>query len=332
LPFSLSWARVLLGVTVVAGATIGIAAPNKAHLVRPLIIRGEFKGLPVIVTATERSAGAIESLQWGGVEYLDANDHGRDLQSAISYDGLKACDNPTEAGSSKDGNGPHTSSSVLLRASTKNNELRTYAQMAYWLRPGQSHSECGAARNETDSKLSNTFHAKAVRFLPGFDNVLEHAITFEMPRARDLAQFEALTAYMPETFSSFHLYNPAKNRMQPLSDGPGEQGHPVVLATRDGQHALGLMTLQEAGPGMRGPGYGRWRFGWERVTKSNVVFRLKNAPAGAHRFVVYSVFGTLEDVRQTMHRIYQNGGADVASRAVPPQRPAGARLGVLAEN
>jgi hypothetical protein len=289
------------------------------------MIRGEFKGLPVIVTATERSAGAIESLMWGGVEFLDANDHGRDLQSAISYDGLKECDNPTEAGSSRDGDRPHSTSSVLLSASTANNELRTYSQMAYWLWPGQRSRNCGPAQSETGGRLSSTHHAKTVRFLPGFDNVIEHEISFGMARPRAMAQFEVLTAYMPGHFDTFYRYNVSSGQMEPLSDDPGEQNHPVVLATRDAKHALGLMTLQKATPGMRGPGYGRWRFGWQRVTKSNIVFRLKNAPAGTHRFVVYSVLGTLEDVRQTMRQLYENGGASVSAAAPGHVR-------VLAEN
>jgi hypothetical protein len=317
--------KLLLAAAVLVIATIGVSLPNSAHLVRPLMIRGEYKGLPVIVTATERSAGAIESLMWGGIEFLDANDHGRDLQSAISYDGLRECDNPTEAGSSKDGDRPHSTSSMLLHASTAGNELRTYSQMAYWLWPGQISGECGPARNETGGRLSSTHHAKTVRFLPGFDNVLEHTITFGMARPRAMAQFEVLTAYMPEHFDTFYRYHVAKAEMEPLSDGPGEQSHPVVLATRDGKHALGLMTLQKAGSGMKGPGYGRWRFGWQRVTKSNIVFRLKNAPAGRHRFVVYSVLGTLEDVRQTMRRLYADGGADVSTAS-----PRGVE--VLAEN
>lgn len=331
MPISLSWTHALLTVVLAAGAAVGIAVPNQAHLVRPLMIRGEFKGLPVIVTATERSAGAIESLQWGGMEFLDANDHGRDLQSAISFDGLTACDNPTEAGASKDGDRPDTSSSLLLYASTANNELRTNTQMAYWYRPGQSDRACGEARSDTGTGLSSTHHAKTVRFLPGYDNVLEHEITFDMPRPRALAQFEVLTAYMPKSFGTFYAYNVPMNRMQPISDGPGEQDHPVVLATADGEHALGLMTLQsEASTGMVGPGYGRFRYGWQRVTKSNVVFRLENAPAGPHRFVVYSVLGTLEDVRMTMHQLYKTGGASVAAEVAKPQVAPG--VGVLAEN
>ena len=134
-------------------------------------------------------------------------------------------------------------------------------------------------------------------FLPGYSNVLEHRISFDLTEPRSLAQFEALTAYMPGRFDTFYRYNPANAQLLPLTDGPGEQEMPVVLSTRDGAYALGLYTPQAQGAGLRGPGYGRWRFADQRVTKSNVVFRQENAEAGSHRFLVLSVFGTLEDVR-----------------------------------
>ncbi|MGH9808323.1 MAG: hypothetical protein ACRD9W_13880, partial [Terriglobia bacterium] len=118
------------------GAVTAVAQSNDQPGAAPsMTIFGQFKGRTVMVTATHRSAGAIESLQWGGTEFIDANDHGRDLQSAVSFDGLTECDNPTEAGASRDG--PEASSSLLLKASASDNILRTQSQMAYWLRPGQ---------------------------------------------------------------------------------------------------------------------------------------------------------------------------------------------------
>jgi len=317
----------VLAAAIVVVGVLGVAGPNQAHLAQPMTIYGHFKGRTVMVTATDRSAGAIESLQWGGTEFLDASDHGRNLQSAVSFDGLGECDNPTEAGSSRDGWRPNASSSRLLTWSAANNVLSTRAQMAYWLRLGQRSAGCTQGMIET--RLSSTRLVKTVRFLPGFPNVLEHRISFELARPRALAQFEVLTAYMPEHFDTFYRFNPAGGRMEPLSDGPGEQGLPVVLATSDGTHALGLLTPQ-AGTGARsGPGYGRWRFKQQRVTKSNVVFRQQNAKAGAHSFVVYTVFGTLEDVRETLRTLHGDGR--VAERAPGPSA-AKAPMGALAKN
>jgi len=285
-----------------------------------------------MVTATRRSAGAIESLQWGGVEFLDSNDHGRDLQSAVSFDGLTECDNPTEAGSSWDGNRPQSTSSRLHKAVVANNMIRTSSHMAYWLRRGHRSGACKKALNAGDpSPVSSTRLTKRVRFLPGYDNVLEHRITFDLARPRSQAQFEVLTAYMPRMFGTFYRVDPASGDQAALSDGPGEQELPVVLATEDGTHALGLFTPQTGQPGLTGPGYGRWRFSDARVTKSNVVFRQKDAVAGPHRFLVYTVFGTLEDVRATLVRLHNERGMTLVELTgrVLPQEDVGAPVVAL---
>jgi hypothetical protein len=310
-----AWKRTFLAAAIFMGAVVGVSRSFESHLIQPLTIEGHFKGSTVLVTATKRSAGAIESLQWGGTEFLDANDHGRDLQSAVSFDGLTECDNPTEAGSSRDGAGAFSSSSRLEAASIAGNVLRTHSHMAYWLRHGHHSAACKEALNDGDrSPVSSTRLTKAVRFLPGFDNVLEHRIAFDLARPRATAQFEVLTAYMPKRFGTFYRFNPAADRLEALSDGPGEQELPVVLATADGSHALGLFTPQTAKPDLAGPGYGRWRFGHARVTKSNVVFRLANAAAGPHRFLVYTVFGSVDDVRTSLARLYRERDTIVAER------------------
>lgn len=323
----------ILAAAAFLGAVTAVAKSDAQHqLIQPLSIFGEFKDQTVMVTATRRSAGAIESLLWGGVEFLDAGDHGRDLQSAVSYDGLTECDNPTEAGASRDGNGPPSSSSLLLRASNNGNVLATRNRMAYWLRHGQRSQVCGVVSYDVPDPLSSTELTKSVRFLPDYDNVLEHRISFTMAQARALAQFEVLTAYMPEHFDTFYRFDPASARMEPLSDGPGEQEQPVVLATRDGKHALGLYTPLARASGLLGPGYGRWRFAGERVTKSNVVFRKRDAAAGDYRFLVYTVFGSLEDVRTSLARLNAQGFITAAAQIPAPIGAESGREALLARN
>jgi hypothetical protein len=302
---------------VLAGVTTVAFSKGQPRHDRSMTIHGEFHGRSVVVAATERSGGAIESLQWGDVEFIDANDHGRLLQSAVTFDGLGECDNPTEAGASRDGQHPKVSSSILESHGVVDNVLKTSTRMAYWIRKGQRSHECSSAVNEGDpSPTSSTVLQKTVRFLPGFENVLEHRISFMLPRTRNHAQFEVLTAYMPIKFGTFHTFNPATGAMETLSDGPGEQNHPVVLATADGHHALALCTLQPGAARLNGPGYGRWRFEGARVTKSNVVFRQDGARLGSHDFVAYSVFGSLEDVRVTLVQLYGRE-APVLTQSLP---------------
>ncbi len=74
-------------------------------------LAGHIGGKPLVIRTTSRLAGAIDSVKWDGVEFIDSHDHGRQLQSAINadVDGVfhVECYNPTEAGSVADALGPN---------------------------------------------------------------------------------------------------------------------------------------------------------------------------------------------------------------------------------
>ena len=77
-------------------------------------LTGLIGGKPLVIGTTSRLAGAIDSVKWDGVEFIDSHDHGRQLQSAINadVDGVYhvECYNPTEAGSVVDALGPKSTS------------------------------------------------------------------------------------------------------------------------------------------------------------------------------------------------------------------------------
>jgi hypothetical protein len=120
-------------------------------------------------------------------------------------------------------------------------------------------------------------------------------VTFQLPSGEhhNQAVFEALTGYMPESFSRFWHFEPISQTLEPLTDGPGEQGDPVVLATEDGKHAMGIYSGER-----QSKGYGRFRFGPEHVVKWNCVFRVTNTmPGGRYTYAMDVVVGTVEQVR-----------------------------------
>lgn len=253
-----------------------------------------------MITTTTRLAGAIHSVTWNGKEFIDSLDHGRQLQSAANFDCgapfFPEIFNPTEAGSRADGAGKK-SSSKLLSLSTNGPELRTTTQMAFWLAPAEK-SEGHLAKN--DRVLSNHLISKRVR-IGHRDNphLLEYDVTFTVPEGENhtYAQFEAVTGYMPHDFSRFWKYDGAQNQFLPLNDGPGEQEYPVVLATPNGSHAMGVYSPEPS------PGYGRFRFPTERVNKWNCVFRVrdpKGVTHGDYRYHTFVALGTLEDVRKAL--------------------------------
>ncbi|MBS0205402.1 MAG: hypothetical protein JSS49_21060 [Planctomycetes bacterium] len=271
------------------------------------VIRAGTVDSEIVITTTSRLAGAIHSLTWKGREFVDSTDHGRQIQSAANFDAggpfLPETFNPTEAGSVDDGAGP-TSSSVLLHLLAKDNVLQTTNRMAFWLSPnGQSAGH--PARNTT--VVSN--HLLTKRVTIGYKNlpqVIQYDVTFGVPvgEKHTSAQFEVVTGYMPAEFQSFWCYHPETRELIPLSDGPGEQPFPVVLATADGSHAMGILARDPPPGGMVGPGYGRFHFQTEKVVKWNCVYRRRDPengiPATDYLFRSFVIVGNLASVKASL--------------------------------
>lgn len=273
------------------------------------VIRGPAGCSEIVISTTERVAGAIDSLTWNGKEFIDSADHGRQLQSASNLDcGTPIqCEtyNPTEAGSSRDGAGGLSSSRLLFFAAG-NNALQSVTQMAFWLAPGET-SAGHPAKNST--LLSNHLLAKHVRIgHPGLPHVIDYNVMFTVPvgEHHTEATFEALTAYMPPVFSRLLRFDAQTSRLEPISDGPGENPDPVVLATPDGSHAMGIFAPPQDLRGTVCPGYGRFRFEEARVVKWNCVFRLRDPAgisSGTYPFRMHVVVGDLETVRTSLQTL-----------------------------
>src|SRR5437879_419530 len=79
-----------------------VPAADKELASGEAVIRGKAGASEIVITTTARLAGAIHSLTWNGREFIDSTDHGRQLQSAASFDCagdfIPETFNPTEAG------------------------------------------------------------------------------------------------------------------------------------------------------------------------------------------------------------------------------------------
>lgn len=270
-------------------------------------IRGLAGASEIVITTTPRLAGAIDSLRWGGKEFIDSHDHGRQLQSACSFDDGSSpfwpeAFNPTEAGSRADGTGER-SSSRLLNLRAEGRELRSTTQMAFWLAPGERSNGFHA---KNDQILSDYLLAKRVRIgYPGWPHAIDYEVTFSIPAQakHTYAQFEALTGYMPAEFSRFLRYNLASGELEALDDGPGEQEFPVVFTTPSGSHAMAIYSPDQPSKGYEKAGYGRWRFKSQQVVKWNCVFRLRDprgVATGRYPFHMFVIVGSLEEVKTTL--------------------------------
>jgi hypothetical protein len=293
------------------GMLVGKAMADPPSVSGDAVIRRKAGDSEIVITTTTRLAGAIHSLTWNGREFIDSHDHGRQLQSACSFNCAKPgefwaeCFNPTEAGSRHDAIGNH-STSRLLELHAEGAELRAKTLMAFWLAPGERSSGRLALN---DQKLSQHVIAKHVHIGHGeLAHVIDYDVTFTVPEGEQhsFAQFEALTGYMPAEFRRFWTFDLATDKLKPLDDGPGEQRHPVVFTTDDGHYAMGIYSPDQPSLGFERAGYGRFRFAAEKVVKWNCVFRVANldgVPSGDYRFRMFVAVGTLDDVRTALTKL-----------------------------
>jgi hypothetical protein len=264
-------------------------------------VRQSVLNSPLVLHASQRTAGAIDSIKFRGREFVNAYDHGREWQSAVSYDGFGECLNPTEAGSMKDDKGPDTSSQ-LLDANVKDSTLTTTVRMAYWLAPDQAYpNACGEHKDVhvAQNKVVVSDDTLLKRVTVGYHeltNVIEYLVTLNVGEPHESATFEAVTGYMPPDFSLFLAFDPNTSQVTPLGAGNGEQPLPVILSTNDRQFAVGVYSPDA------NPGYGRFMFP-KNTAKWNCVFRSTKVRPGPLTYHCFIAIGTVEEVRTALQKL-----------------------------
>jgi len=267
-----------------------------------LSVTAPASGSQLTVKTCARFAGAVCSVVFRDKEFIDTRDNGRLLQSASSFDDYGECFNPTEGGTERDRFG---STSVLKGARVEENRIMTQADMAYWLRPEQDYPRgCGRRKDikhaVNRSPVSGHVLSKEIVVgLPGFPNVIEHRVTYQVPASYASAVFEASTGYMPKEFSLALYFDPATGEEKEAGDRQGEQAHPVILATPDRRYAMGVYSPRLP-QGNRG--YGRFRF--PDVVKWNCVYREHDLRPGPYSYRCLIAVGTVAEVEDTLRRLH----------------------------
>ena len=279
-----------------AALTLSACAAGRGDLE----IRSQVAGEPVVLRTAAVFAGAVSSLQFRGVEYIDIHDHGRQMQSAVSFDGVGECFNPTEAGRRGDRG---RSTSRLLDARAGADWLETETDMAFWLEPGGKPDDPCGPRPDVKSAVNladrdGYLLRKKVSFVREIPGLIAYEAEFVVPRAHRIGTFEIMTGYMPARFSRPWLYDIRTGALRPTTRAQGEQRLPVILATEDGAHAMGVWSPHLPQNSL---GYGHFAFPPSyRVVKWNCVYRVPDVPPGAYGFRCYTAFGTLEEVKAAL--------------------------------
>lgn len=265
-------------------------------------------GSDLTISTSQRLSGGVDSIRWNGVEFIDSYDHGRQLQTAVSFDAGSNGEfwaerfNPTECGSRRDGVGPN-SSSRLLAIAGDDRDLRTSTQMAFWLAPDEF--SFGRSALNTNVLSDQILHKRIRLGVYADPRVIEVAMTLQTPATQShrFVQYEVLTGYMPECFSKFYGLDSKSGELVELSDGPGEQAMPIVFSTEDKRFAMGALAMGKPDWITEPTGYGRFRFEQERVVKWNVVMRYRKVPELDRfqaSFRVCVVVGGLAEVSRAM--------------------------------
>jgi len=265
----------------------------------------------ISVTSSSYFKGAISSVKYKGIELINSADRGRLLQSAVSFDGMGECLNPTEGGSASHwtiADALHREdTSVLLSTAAYKKNIWTVSQMGYWLNPTEmAFSGCGIAINLTYA--SRTILAKHITVN---SNLIIHDIIFNVGEAHASGTFEALTGYIPSgTMPNRLFYDPATgSSIIPSSNFIGEQEFPIIYYNNSGTIAIGVFSpaLPQNWNGAL-VGYGSFNFQFERVNKFNCVFRDNNITAKQYAYQCITVIGTLPEVKitlNTLHNLYK---------------------------
>ncbi|OFZ31386.1 MAG: hypothetical protein A2622_02020 [Bdellovibrionales bacterium RIFCSPHIGHO2_01_FULL_40_29] len=282
----------------------------------------------------DRFAGAIESIKWKNKEFINIFDHGRQLQSAIQIDGYGECHNPTEAGSSHDGNSSKTTSVLTYSSKYSDSKLLVQTQMAQW----SFNRLTGACKKGLDERVKNPLsqHYLNKTIEIGHNNdpqIIRISLTFaslETLVSKNIL-FELLTGYLNSEFDQFYFlkdseilkpekFNDISGNGFPAGSFQTSSQTPIIQADRSGDYAMGIYFPQDqnkncwgqfqgyvmykfnlGGHGSNGNATNKWSLAYNENLKSSC-FK-KEEGYLKRTFEVYLVVGDLKSVHQKLKNL-----------------------------
>jgi alpha-tubulin suppressor-like RCC1 family protein len=201
----------------------------------------------ISVSTSNQFGGAVSSIKWGGKEYINNWDHGRQLQVNAQFFNRFCCYNPYEAGSFEDARGA-TSTSKVLSLSVSGNRLEATTQMA-WNFKEFNHNPIAADACGDPTKwlpvtpytspLSNyKIHKTVTIGFAGIPNVIEYLVELIVPEPV-LKGSNNPTAVVNYDFSSIRSWDVVSNDYQDVRALGGVDDRIKVVSTLDGNYAMG---------------------------------------------------------------------------------------------
>ncbi|WP_395343290.1 hypothetical protein PN836_003075 [Ningiella sp. W23] len=297
----------------------------------------------VLLSTCDKFAGAVCGLTFNGVQLVDNDDHGRQIQTAIFYPNTISNSGPesfvpTEAGSRFDGNGSN-SSSYLHSISSSSDSVTTSSSAAFWLQPNECTPAPPGSCALNTTILSDTVISKKITigYVNGGVNI-PHAIEFDtsvklepsLPinvnygdnsgSLNNKITFEIFSGHFTPDLNTFYSFDPHTGSLN-YEGNNGYRGQRASIITNNSRTIwLGLYTPDEnignTNKGNRGyhqvynavylSNVGSSFSGKVGMVKMNSSFRAEGAPNQIHQFKMYLAIGKSEqDIKTTLSRLYQ---------------------------
>lgn len=251
----------------IALASVSLSATGYAEVSGDATISAPVLGSTLTIKTSSQFGGAISSLKWGGKEFVNDWDHGRQFSTNASFFNRYECYNAYETGSKDDGQKP-TSSAKVLSLTASGNTLTSTTQMCWYLSTRNPRlgygDECGDPSQflpcpPYTGPLSNYRVQKTVTIgLAGISNVITYSSVVSIPETVQKGIVQ-VTTVLPWEFSNLMTFDVVSKDYRGIGSYAGEDDGVKVLSTSDGAYAMGYYTpelLQRYGNGSEG-GY-RW--------------------------------------------------------------------------
>lgn len=280
-------------------------------------------GVSVLTISTcDKDAGSICRMSWKGKQLVDDYDHGRQIQTAVTYDGLGEGYNPTEAGSKFNGTSSN-SSSFLNSISVTQDQLETESVLAFWLRPGECSVAGQGACAVNQTIRSKTIVDKTVKI--GFENmphVVEMlvSVTLEPESSNNLinfdrATFKIMSGHFSGKLNNFYIYNKDTKQLESVTPNYNTNtayNAPVVIANSDGSIAIAYYTPDQSS-GVYNHNYNMSYFtnvntsipNTNNMVKLVDVYRINNpVPGSTHHFRTYMAISSKQNITTALEHLH----------------------------
>ena len=210
--------------------------------------------LGLFASLSDRMGLSIDSIIYKNFEYINAWDHGRNLQIEITTK-YGECYQPNESGSIEDAQSNHTSTKILNINATKTN-IYTQSYASYYMAQDSCNNfdGCGCAKNTKN--VSNYKISKNIYIKYGYQNSfwINYLTTIDIPEDLEMIIVKAPIISLNSELNTFWKMTNTMNgeiyrlnidnnggSVKVMGDGMGPDL--LISSTNDTQHAISIVPI-----------------------------------------------------------------------------------------